>query len=342
VVRTLVLFVALSLIPLSFVCGKELKLAVVPKFHSVFFDQSKAGCIDAAAQIKGVECLYRGPDISNVRMQDQVINQLIDEGVDGIAIAVTQSNYLVKNSLKRAKEAGIPIITYDSDVDTSTNEDSSHLRLAYIGTDNFELGKILGEELKKIRPNGGTLIMQSGRPDSPNLNLRLMGVRSALSGKKYATPPGELLNNDLGWTEVREPFFNFDQLDQSVKQMESVMKGKPITADSFIAVGGWAQNDQALYRTMIAPYQEKISNNKVIIIITDTSSEQLTMLADQLAHINIGQNPYEMGRQAIQTLYKIVTKQKYEKTIYTPIRVCTPENVDTCTKIAGLEMVGSE
>jgi ribose transport system substrate-binding protein len=334
--RSLVLFIVFSLIPIFSVYGKELKLAVVPKFHSVFFEQSKVGCIDAAAEIKGVKCIYRGPDISNVRMQDQVINQLIDEGVDGIAVAVTQSKYLVNNSLKRAKEAGIPIITYDSDFDASINEDPNNIRLAYIGTDNFELGKSLGEELKKLRPNGGTLIMQSGRPDSPNLNLRLMGVRSALSGKKYDTPPGELLNNDSGWTEVREPFFNFDQLDQSVNQMESVMKGKPVKADSFITVGGWAQNDQALYRKMIAPYQAKINNNKVIIIITDTSSEQLTMLEDQLAHINIGQNPYEMGRQAILTLYKIVTEQKYEKTIYTPITVCTPENVDTCTKSAGL------
>ena len=60
---------------------------------------------------------------------------------------------------------------------------TENLRFAYIGTDNFELGKSLGEQLKKLRPNGGTLIMHSGRPDSPNLNLRLMGVRSALSGK---------------------------------------------------------------------------------------------------------------------------------------------------------------
>ncbi|RPA57578.1 sugar ABC transporter substrate-binding protein [Shewanella frigidimarina] len=335
-VRSLVLFVAFSLITISSVYGKELKLAVVPKFHSVFFDQSKAGCIDAAAQIKGVECIYRGPDISNVRMQDQVINQLIDEGIDGIAVAVTQSKYLVKNSLKRANEAGIPIITYDSDFDASINEDPNNIRLAYIGTDNFELGKSLGEELKKLRPNGGTLIMQSGRPDSPNLNLRLMGVRSALSGKIYDTPPGELLNNDSGWTEVREPFFNFDQLPLSVNQMESVMKGKPVKADSFIAVGGWPQNDQARYRKMIAPYQAKINNNKIIIVITDTSSEQLTMLKDNLVHINIGQDPYEMGRQAILTLYKIVTEQKYDKIIYTPITFCTPENVNTCTKVSGL------
>lgn len=109
--------------------------------------------------------------------------------------------------------------------------------------------------------------MHSGRPDSPNLNLRLMGVRSALSGKKYDAPPGELLNGDLGWTEVREPLFNFDQLSQAVKQMESVMKGKPVKADSFIAVGGWAQNNDALYREMIAPYQEKLITKKSSLLL---------------------------------------------------------------------------
>nr|WP_301542024.1 sugar-binding protein [Shewanella sp. KJ2020] len=330
------LFIVFSLFPIAFGYGKELKFAVVPKFYSVFFDQSKNGCIDAAAQIEGVECIYRGPDISSVRLQDQVINQLIDEGVDGIAVAVTQSKYLVEHSLKRAKEAGIPIVTYDSDFDASINDDPKNFRLAYIGTDNFELGKSLGEELKKLRPNGGTLIMQSGRPDSPNLNLRLMGVRSALSGKKYDAPPGKLLNNDLGWTEVREPLFNFDQLSQAVKQMESVMKGKPVKADSFIAVGGWAQNNDALYREMIAPYRGKINDKEVIIVITDTSPEQLMMLKDNLAHINVGQNPYEMGRQAILTLHSIVTKQKYEEIIYTPVTFCTPQNFDTCDKRTGM------
>lgn len=332
--RLLITLIVFSLLPILPVSGKELRFAVVPKYYSVFFDQSEIGCKNAAAQIEGVECIYRGPDVANVRVQDQLINQLIDEGIDGIAVAITQSKFLVENSLKRAKEAGIPIITYDSDFDGDIQEKAADYRSAYIGTDNFELGKSLGEQLKKLRPNGGSLIMQTGRPDSPNLNLRLMGVRSALSGKRYDTPPGELLNNEQGWTEVREPFLNFDQLGQAVKQMESVMKGKPVKADSFIAVGGWPQNNETLYREMIAPYKTKIDNKEVIIIITDASPSQLTMLQDNLAHINVGQNPYEMGRQAILTLHKIVTKQEYDEIIYTPIKFCTPDNYDSCAKIA--------
>ncbi|KPN78644.1 hypothetical protein AEA42_01875 [Shewanella sp. Sh95] len=87
---------------------------------------------------------------------------------------------------------------------------------------------------------------------------------------------------------------------------------------------------------MIAPYQGKISNKEVVVIITDTSPEQLMMLKDNLAHINVGQNPYEMGRQAILTLYKIVTKQKYQEIIYTPVTFCSPQNFNTCEKRTGM------
>ena len=330
--RLLIMFITLTIFTVFSVSGKDLRFAVVPKFYGVFFDQSKNGCQDAASQIEGIECVYRGPEKASVRIQDQIIEQLINEGIDGIAVAVTHSKFLAEHSLQKAKKAGIPVITYDSDFNAPTLEKYKDLRLAYIGTDNFEFGRALGEELKKLRPNGGTLIIQTGRPDSPNLNLRIMGVRTALSGKTYDTPPGKLLQNDRGWTEVREPFFNFDQLTRAVKQMESVMKGKPIQADSFIAVGGWPQNDEDLYRKMIAPYKGKIDRKEMVIVISDTSPPQLAMLQDHLAHANVGQSPYEMGRQAIFTLLKIVKKQKYEEVIHTPVKFCTPENYYTCTK----------
>ncbi|MCL9781775.1 substrate-binding domain-containing protein [Vibrio sp. S4M6] len=312
--------------------AKEYTFAVVPKFYGTFFDQSKYGCVDAAKQLPSVKCIYRGPEKANVRVQDKIVKQLISEGVDGIAIAVTQSAFLAENSVELAKKAGIPIVTYDADFDAETLKKYQDLRSSYIGTNNFELGKALGEQLKRLRPNGGTLIIQSGRPDSPNLNLRIMGVRSVLSGKTYQNPPGEMLKDDNGWTEVRKPFYNFDQLDRALKQMDSMLKGKRIIADSFVAVGGWPQNDEAAYRKMIEPYKDKVRTNEVAIVISDASASQLAMLKDHLASANIGQNPYEMGKQAIFTLLKIVQKEHYQKVIYTPLKVCTPDNYQTCSR----------
>ncbi|WP_354625441.1 substrate-binding domain-containing protein [Psychromonas sp. MME2] len=314
------------------VSAKNLKFAVVPKYYSVFFDESGKGCQDAAAQIEGVECIYRGPVQGDVRIQDKIIEELLNEGVDGIAVAVTESRFLAKSSMQKAKKLGIPVITYDSDFDTVTLEKYDNLRLAYIGTNNFELGKALGEQLKKIRPAGGTLLIQTGRPDSPNLNLRIMGVRSALSGKEYQNPPGEILKNDLGWTEVRLPIPNYDNINRSVKQLESMLKVPSNKVDAFIAVGGWVQNDAPLYRTMIEPFKDKLERKEIVLVISDASEIQLKMLGDHLAHVNIGQKPYEMGRQIIFTLLKIIEKQKYEEVIYTPLTYCTQDSYETCSK----------
>ena len=324
-------FLIILMFPMSAVSSNSLKFAIVPKYYSVFFDESGKGCKAAAAQLEAVECIYRGPEKGDVRVQDAIIEQLIDEGVDGIAIAVTQSNFLAKSSIQKAIKAGIPIITYDSDFDAVTLQKYSNIRLAYIGTDNFELGKAFGEQLKKLRPEGGTLLIQTGRPDSPNLNLRIMGLRSALSGKNYSMPPGKILKNEQGWTEVREPIQNYDQIGRSVKQLESFLIAGENHADSFVAVGGWAQNDDKNYRQMIEPYKGTLKNNEIVIIISDTSDIQLKMLRDRLAHVNVGQNPYEMGVQSLITLHNIIQNQKYEKKIYTPLTYCTVNNYDTCT-----------
>ncbi len=183
-----------------------------------------------------------------------------------------------------------------------------------------------------LRPNGGTLIMQTGRPDTANLNLRIMGVRTALSGKSYGTPPGKMLKNDNGWTEAREPYPCFGRVDHALVQMEVVMKGA-FKADSFLTVGGWVQYDSGLYRKMIDPFKGKLERKEIVVVMSDATDSQLAILGDRLAHVNIGQMPYEMGKMAIRTLYKIVKKQKYEKTIYTPFTYCTPGNFKTCSDL---------
>ena len=155
-------------------------------------------------------------------------------------------------------------------------------------------------------------------------------VENYLFKRADQTPPGEILENDHGWTEIRSPIPNYDKIKRALKQLESTLKAQK--ADSFIAVGGWLQNDEFQYRRIIEPFKQNLAAKQVVILLSDASESQLSMLADHLAHANIGQNPYEMGKQAIATLYKIVNKQEYEKVIYTPLTHCTPENYDTCTK----------
>ncbi|NJO14181.1 MAG: sugar ABC transporter substrate-binding protein [Thioploca sp.] len=334
-VRNLVLIFILTLF--HSVNADELKFALVPKIMThPFFLESLKGCQDAAIKIGGVKCIFRGsPEAFDVREQNKILEQLIvDEGVDGIAVAIVQSEYLAKNSLQKAKEAGIPVITFDSDLDFITLKNDPNLRLAYIGTDNFEFGKALGKEIKKRRPNGDKLCIQMGYKNSFNLNLRLMGVRTVLSGKIYNVPPGEKLKNINGWTEIaRCPLYSLTQIDRAIEQMNFILSRPQQEVDTFVSVlVGVQQIAPEKYRQLISPVKEKIAQKEIVIISADTTEAQLALLKEHLSDINIGQMPYEMGRQAIFTLYKIVTGKEYQEIIYTPLTYCTPENYDTCTK----------
>ena len=173
-------------------------------------------------------------------------------------------------------------------------------------------------------------MIQSGRPDSPNLNLRVMGVRSALSGNNNKEQLSERLKGQNGWKEFRDPMYNFGQFSRALKDMQTVLdihKSKGI--DSFVAVGGWPQFIDG-YRELLQPYQPQLASKEMVVVIADTAEVQLEYLKEKLAHGNVGQNPFEMDRQAIFLLYKIVKKQPYNEINHIPMTYCNQQNYQTC------------
>src|SRR3954468_24135813 len=112
--------------------------ALVPKnMNNPFFDQARDGCKKAEKESNGAfECLYIGPgEHGGGEEQVQVINDLISKKVDGIAVSPANAAAVGK-ALEGAKKAGIPVLTWDSDL---LDKDKG-LRTAYVGTYNYDIG----------------------------------------------------------------------------------------------------------------------------------------------------------------------------------------------------------
>lgn len=142
--------------------GKKYTLALVPKnMNNPFFDQARDGCKKAEKELNGaIECLYIGPgEHGGGEEQVQVINDLIAKKVDGIAVSPANAAAVGK-ALEGAKKAGIPVLTWDSDL----LEKDKGLRAAYVGTYNYDIGVNLAKLAQQIKPKGGTLCIQSGEP----------------------------------------------------------------------------------------------------------------------------------------------------------------------------------
>src|SRR6516165_6613481 len=131
---------------------KKYTFALVPKnTNNPFFDQALAGCKKAEKELNGkIECLYIGPgEHGGGDEEAQIVADLITKKVDGIGVSPSNAAAMAA-ALQGAKAAGIPILTWDSDL---LPKDAG-LRAAYIGTHNYDIGVNLAQLAQKVKPKG--------------------------------------------------------------------------------------------------------------------------------------------------------------------------------------------
>lgn len=296
---------------------------IVKTVNDVFSAPIKDGC-EAAAKDLGVECYYIGPSEVNEAAQIQVINDVLARGVDGIAVSATNPAS-VAQLLKRIKDQGIPIVTFDGDL----LEADAGLRSAFIGTDNYQFGVELAKKVVELKPAGGSVCIQTGTAGSLNLDLRVQGIRDTLGGGTKEAPVSRLAGEN-GWTEVAEcPIYNNDNIALSAQQLNDVLVNNP-ELDAFIAVGGWAQYAPAAYRAAVERIKDRVDAKELVISFGDAFAPQLPLLKDGLSHYQVGQNPYEMGYQSIVALKDLTEGKTIESYIDTGFVLCTIEQADTC------------
>ena len=92
------------------------KIALVVKALGIgFFEAANKGAQEAAKELGDVEVIYTGPTTTTAEGQIEVINSLIAQKVDAIAVSANDTDALVP-ALKKAMDRGIKVISWDSGV----------------------------------------------------------------------------------------------------------------------------------------------------------------------------------------------------------------------------------
>ncbi len=327
--RYLLLAAASAMLALpTLASAQKYTFALVPKnMNNPFFDLARDGCRKAEKELGGaVECVYIGPgEHGGGDEQIQVVQDLITRKVDGIAVAPSNAPAMAK-ALQRAKAAGIPVITWDSDLLAK----DKGLRTTYVGTKNYDIGVNLAKIAMKMKPAGGTICIQSGGAAAANHNERMQGIRDTIAGSMSSEPPGNRLTGQNGWTEADGcPLYTNDDFPVSVQQMADIMAKYPdLTA--FVPTGGFPQFVPKAYRQVAEKHRGRITSQKTLLVVADTLPVQMDILKDGLSHGQVGQRPFEMGYRAMFILKDIAEGKKVDDPIYTGLDVCVPENQDDC------------
>jgi ribose transport system substrate-binding protein len=301
--RVLVLGVAAAL-ALSGCAGRKeegpqrLRFAVIPKAIDLpVFNYAKIGAERQAKEYGNVDILWSGPATADQLKQKEILESFITQKVDGIAISSLNGDFLTE-TINKAIDAGIPVVTWDSDAPKSK-------RYAFYGVDDFAGGRILGEQAVRLLGGKGQvgIITSVG---ATNLQRRLDGMREAL-----AKAPG------IRIVEV------FDIKEDTVRCAELIATGTNRYPDlaAWLSTGGWP----VFTRNATAA----IDPAKTKLISFDTIQPALDLLREGKVAVLLGQKYFGWGSEPVKILYDIKHgKMPSSPIIDSGVDLVTKDNVD--------------
>ncbi|MFC5468562.1 sugar ABC transporter substrate-binding protein [Cohnella suwonensis] len=184
---------------------------IYPMTHP-FYETITRSAEEAAAE-KGFRLIVKAPDEANQEQQIRMMETMIQQNVDGIAIDPVNGDALAP-VIDKAVNSGIPVICFESDAPSSK-------RLAYIGTNNTLAGAKMGEALDKLLDGKGMILAETGMSRMKSLNDRLEGMLTYLNE-----------HTDIQVLEVR---YNEGSEDRALLNIEEMIDAHP-HFDAFVGL----------------------------------------------------------------------------------------------------------
>jgi ribose transport system substrate-binding protein len=298
------------------------KVAFVSNNPETFWDIAEKGCRKGEKEFD-VEVVFRKPDSGDAARQTEIIDNLVNQNIKGLAVSVINP----KGQRDHLKEiaAKVPLITQDNDAPDSG-------RLCYIGTDNYKAGRAVGRLIKEALPGGGTLAIFVGQKEPLNARQRRQGLLDELAGNPE---PKDI--NEIEYGADDKDYGKYHLHDTYLDQPVGAQKAKDNATDALTAlrdaaaegklcmVGLWAYNPPAILEAV----RDKELLGKVKIVGFDENNATLQGVADGHIYGTVVQNPFEFGYQAVRVMASLAKGDKSvlpeDGILHVPHRVITKE-----------------
>ena len=174
------------------------RIAIVVKALGIgFFEAAAKGAEEAAKELGDVEIIYTGPTDTTAEGQIEVINSLIAQKVDAIAVSANDTDALVP-TLQKAMERGITVISWDSGV-------AKEGRLMHL---NPSSSALIGNTIIKLAadhlPEGGDVAILSATTTSTNQNVWIEEAKKVLPNYPGINIVATVYGDDLADKSYRE------------------------------------------------------------------------------------------------------------------------------------------
>jgi ribose transport system substrate-binding protein len=287
----------------------KLTIAWIPKaLNNPVFEIGRDGAFKKAEELTAstgaeVEVLYVGSVASDMAEQARVVEDVIAKGVDAIGISCNDPTGC-EDPINKAVEAGIPVMTWDSD-----SPDSQ--RFTYLGVDNYQGGKAAAELLVNFMGEEGKVALLTGVPGAFNLEERIRGFQDGVA--------------DYPGIEVVGTVYCNDDINLGVQVVEETMQAHP-DLDGWFFVGLWPLFAE---RGSMPLWEDAALNQGMVNIVFDTLPVELEFMQDGYVHGLVGQKYWGWGYDTVQMVYDhLVSGKGFDDWTDSGMDIVTECNVD--------------
>jgi ribose transport system substrate-binding protein len=282
-------------------CNRDRKkrIGVIPKGRSHMFWQSvHAGAIKASREA-GVEIEWNGPATEmDFNGQLQIVEAMINKRLDAIALAPIDKKAMV-GVVERASRSGIPVVIFDSPIDTESF-------VTQVATDNYKAGQVAAERIGSILNGKGRIVVVATQVGAASTMAREQGFEDAVK-KNYAGI--EIVDKRYGDSEVAK----------SLRVAENMLTAHPDVTGMF------ASNESS---TVGAAQALKARQSKVKLVGFDAGPTLEADLRKGVIDSLVVQHPFRMGYDAVLSAVRHLKGEKLEKIQNLAPRLVTKADLD--------------
>jgi ribose transport system substrate-binding protein len=278
---------------------------VLKTLNHPYFVDMRRGAQEAADRL-GVTLQVQAAEREiDVEKQMQIVENLIQTGIQALAITPSGSREIV-SALVKARDAKVPIVVVDTRLDPKAAADAGVRAATFVGSDNYEGGKLAAESLLKVTGGRARVAILEGIPGHETGDSRLRGFRDALKSAPGVTI---VASQPANWE--RDQGFNvFQNMLQAHSDIDSVF------ACSDLMALGAIEAIRAAGRT-----------GTIRVIGFDALDDAKKAIAAGAMEASVAQFPAEMGRAAVESAVKVIHGERLPPDINVKLELVTKDTL---------------
>jgi ribose transport system substrate-binding protein len=280
---------------------------VLKTLNNPFFIDMEKGAQEAARKW-GVHLLVQAPERElDVEKQMEIVETLIQSKISALCVTPSGSKEIVP-AIVKANRSAIPVIVVDTRVDPQTLQEAGGNVAAFIGSDNFEGGKLAGEYLQNRLGQKGKVAILEGIPGHETGDSRLRGFRQALANY----PNLQIVSSQTANWERDQGYNVFQNILQSHPDVQALF-----ACSDLMALGA------------IEAIAAAGKTGKIIVVGFDALPEARESVKKGTMDATIAQSPLKMGAIAVESASRLLKGEAVTPSVSVKIQLVTKTNLSS-------------